>query len=94
MCFATQFYRQGTTLNLYLAGTHIEQVDQYKYLGVVLDPKLNFNAYFDRLIGKSQQQIISRVCKYVSKNIALTLYKSCDTTTDFSDTIYMSNITE
>ena len=59
-------------------GVQLEQVDAYKYLGVVLDPRLNFNAHIDRLVGKAKQRIgcISRFRKYASKSVALTLYKS------------------
>ena len=78
MCFATQYYRQDTRLNVTLRNRPIEQVEQYKYLGIILDPKLNFTAHIDRVVKKSRQWIgcIGRVRPFITKSTAMILYKS------------------
>ena len=37
MCFATQYYRKETTINLYINNIQLEQEVSYKYLGLTLD---------------------------------------------------------
>ena len=94
LCFSTQHYRHGTNLNLNIDGTPLEQVSSYKYLGMVLDNRLNFNLHIDRLVKKSRQRIgcVGRVRKYITKSIALTLYKSMVLPLfDFGDILYSTS---
>ncbi len=93
LCFATQHYRHNTVLNLNIDGNPLGQVDSYKYLGVILDNRLNFNLHIEKLVKKSRQRIgcVGRVRKFITKNIALTLYKSMVLPLfDFGDILYSS----
>ena len=92
MCFSSQYYRPATDIVLYIDGAQLEQVEQYKYLGMILDNRLNFADHIDRLVKKSRQRIggIGRVRKYITKDIALILYKAMVVPLfDFGDIIYM-----
>ncbi len=78
LCFASQYYRHDTALNILIDKQQILQVNSYKYLGIVLDSKLSFNEHIERLTKKSKQRIgsICRVRNYISRNVALTFYKA------------------
>ena len=41
-------------MHIYLNNTELEQVDSYKFLGFILDNKLNFNLHSDHLVKKTQ----------------------------------------
>ena len=56
----------------------LEQVTVFKYLGVLIDNRLNFNAHVDQICKKSKMSLgaIGRVRCFITKSIALNLYKS------------------
>ena len=74
---------------LTLDGVDIENVNSYKYLGLVLDPRLEFDAHADHLIKKLWPKLstLKRIRKYISTPISLYLYQSliepCFTFNDF-----------
>ena len=78
MCFATQYYRKETVIDLYIDNIHLEQVVSYKYLGLILDQRLNFMEHVSKITAKGRQHIgcIGRARKFITKNTALTLYKA------------------
>ncbi len=59
-------------------GLSIEQVPNYKYLGVWLDPHLTFEAHMNAICRKvkSRTYILRRMRSYISENLALDLYHS------------------
>ncbi len=78
MCFSTQYYRRDTTINIYIGNILLEQVSSYKYLGLTVDNRLNFMEHVANVTKKGRQQIgcIGRARKFITKNTALTRYKS------------------
>ena len=80
LCFSTQHYCHCTDLALSMDGFPLEQVQSYKYLGMILDYRLNFSEHIERMVKKSRQRIgcvgRGRVRKFISKSLALTLYKA------------------
>ena len=59
-------------------GTVIDEVEEIKYLGVLIDNKLNFNKHIDYMVRKSGKKIsyFNRLGKYLNSYTKMTLYKS------------------
>ena len=92
MVFRTQYYTGSTEMHLNIDQAPLEQVHTFKYLGIWLDEKLNFNLHIEKLCNKTRRRLgaISRVRKYVTRDIALSLYKSLVVPHfDFGDIIYV-----
>jgi len=56
---------------LILHGKELKILDEVKYLGVILDPKLNWNQHLQKIIRKAQTTFV--VEAYVVKNGVLDL---------------------
>ena len=56
----------------------IEAVEEFKYLGIILDRKLTFSNHVEYLTrkGVSRLKMLGRTRKYLSKNSSLLLYKT------------------
>ena len=69
--------RQPTDESLYLHGTEIPKTDNIKYLGVTLDPKLNWNKHIDNVTAKGDSTLgfIRRNILTTSENVRNTAYK-------------------
>ena len=79
MLFGTPKRLKPTTpLNIMIDNTPIEQVDSFKYLGVVLDSVLSFSNHIDYISRKLSSRIamLGRSSKFLSKHLLLILYKS------------------
>lgn len=65
-------------LKLYVSGEIIEVVNDMKYLGVVIDRKLNFRKHADYIAKKIGKKlgILRRVNKFISRRAALTIYNT------------------
>ena len=92
MFFGTsQKLAQSQPKPVYLDNVEIEPVTTYKYLGLVLDPKLKFDAHVDHLTKKVWPKLntLKRIRPYVTTPTSLYLYhsliKPCFT---FNDYIY------
>ena len=59
-------------------GIELEWVDSFKYLGTVIDRKLNFNCHVDQVCKSLSKMrgVIYAVSDLIPSNILLTLYKS------------------
>ena len=75
-------FRRGASIFLDAYWTHVKSM-KTKRLWIwiwiwILDPRLNFADHIERLAKKVKQRIgsIKRVQKYISKNVALILYKA------------------
>ncbi len=70
--------RNNVELNIALNGEVVESVQQFKYLGVTLDINLSFDAHIEILCGKvnSRNCLLRRVRNFVSKDLALSLYRA------------------
>jgi Domain of unknown function (DUF1891) len=64
-----------------IKGEHVEQVDTFKYLGVVLDTKLSFSAHVDNLCKKANQRL------YLLRKL-----RNFDVCQDILETVYRSLI--
>ena len=69
-------YTQNNELLLTLGSTEIEQVTDYKYLGVIMDPLLNFKSHVEYISRKVKQRtsILWRMRNFVSQDLAKQLY--------------------
>ena len=57
MIFCSNRHKQpDESLNIYIGEEQLEQVTQFKYLGMELDMHLNFNSHIDRICGKVNQR--------------------------------------
>ena len=65
-------------LTLTLAGETIVQTDEVKYLGLHLDPNLNFDTHVKKVCQKVsvRTKLLWRIRGYITKDLALTLYRS------------------
>ncbi len=79
---------------LYINNEIVENVEIFKYLGMILDPSLTFSAHINKLYKKTCSKIgmIKKVRYLSDHSIALTLYKSLVLPhLDYCDTIYMTS---
>ena len=61
-----------------LQGQNIENVHHYKYLGIYLDPTLNFNKHLSHTehTANHKTYILRKLCPYLTSGAALQIYKS------------------
>ena len=61
-----------------LNGDKVKMVPSFKYLGVTLDPTLNFNQHISSVIRTVQHKILllGKVKRYLTNNVALKIYKA------------------
>ena len=79
--------------DIHIDNTAIEQVDSFKYLGVVLDRTLSFSKHIEHIATKVNCRIamLGRASKYLPKHLLLTLYKSLALPyMDYCDTVWDS----
>ena len=57
MVFFTPYYRGDVNLLLNINDTDLENVQVFKYLGFLLDSKLNFTEHINCVVNKAKQQI-------------------------------------
>ena len=64
--------------NVVLNGERIKSVPSFKYLGVTLDPTLNYNQHISSTIGCVQHKLsmLGKIKKYLKREVALNIYKS------------------
>ena len=76
------FFRKAPTVipDLFIDGAKVERVTEYKYLGTVLDNKLNFNKNTDFIHRRCQPRIfcLQKLKSFnVSVAVLCTFYQSC-----------------
>ena len=73
-----QKYTESNELLLLMGNDEIEHVDSYKYLGVFLDPVLNFKSHIDYITKKVKQRtgVLWCIRNFMSRNLAKRLYTS------------------
>ena len=71
-------FRSDSNLLIHLGDKEIEQVQEFKYLGIILDPALNFKAHVSYLTKKVKQRtsLLWRIRNVVSTNLATKLYNT------------------
>ncbi len=86
-----QHRTRGLPLNISIAGTMLEEVTSYKYLGFWLDPTMSFHSHIDHLISKANKRIglIKQSRKFLGEKCSLILYKSLVLPViDYGDLLY------
>ena len=70
--------RTQSKLNISIRGEHLDNVDQFKYLGIWLDPSLSWSFHIDKLVSKINQRIglFRRVRNILPKATLNLLFKS------------------
>ena len=70
--------KKAKHVKIKLAGDLLKKVPSYKYLGVVLDPTLNYNHHVSYVIKTVlyKLRLLGKVKKYLNDNVALEIYKS------------------
>ena len=70
--------RTQSKLNISIRGEHLDNVDQFKYLGIWLDPSLSWRFHIDKLVSKINQRIglLRRVRNILPKATLNLLFKS------------------
>ena len=65
----------STSFSVAIDGKELNRASKYKYLGVVLDASLTWNAHFDYLIGKVRKRlaILGRIRKNINMYTAGTV---------------------
>ena len=73
-----------------LNGERIKLVPSFKYLGVTLDPTLNYNQHISLTIRCVQHKLsmLGKIKKYLKREVALNIYKSMVPYLDYGDVIY------
>jgi hypothetical protein len=66
------------SIKVHINDTEIEYVSEYKYLGVVIDDSLNFNAFCELLIGKmwKKYHLMKNISAKLNRDAMITLYNS------------------
>ncbi len=74
----------GGSVNVAALGTTIEVVEEFKYLGVILDPKMNFSKHADYIARKcsSRLRMLGKTRKFVTAKTSLILYKKLTSACD------------
>ena len=64
--------------NITLGGEILKQVPSYKYLGIILDSKLNYNLHVNQVIRTVLHKLIllSKMTKYLKDEVTLRIYKT------------------
>jgi len=91
-----------SNLHLTLAGSNLDQVHTFKYLGVVLDSALQWNDHISHVTKKLSQVIGIMKClkPFINKQALLTIYSSlflphlqyCSTVWDQGSKVYMDKL--
>ena len=80
-----------TNFSIYVSGSLIERVSEFKYLGVVLDESLSWTAHVKYVLGKAGKRVgmLSRIRTNVTTNTANLIYKTFILPViDYCDTVW------
>ena len=70
--------KKAKNVKIYLNGDMLQKVPTFKYLGMVLDPTLNFKHHVSHVIRTvlHKMTLLAKVKKYLNNDVALQIYKS------------------
>ena len=80
-----------TNFTVFIKGTTIKRVSEFKYLGVVLDETLSWNAHVNCILTKAGKKIgmLGRIREAITSSTASILYKSFILpVSDYCDTVW------
>ena len=83
--------KRAKKVKIYMNGDKLQQVPSFKYLGVVLDPPLNFNHHITSVVRTilHKMTLLSKMKKYLRNDTALLVYKTMLLPYfDYGDVIY------
>ena len=77
-CARVRPFTKNNNLNLYLGGKLLKKVDKVKFLGVIIDEELNWEAHINHLEAKLNCSIvmIKRIKRFIPKSQYLKLYNA------------------
>ena len=82
---------QTENLNLNIGGSDLTEVDNFKYLGVIIDNKLNFNLHVESKVSKVKSKLyaLRRLRNILPQSSLIKLYRSIiQTGLDYSITVW------
>ena len=92
----TSIVHKHTANHTFKLGTNVlEQVREYRYLGLLLDTDMNFNSLRENVYKRINLKIsfFKKIRKYIDVNMALTIYKSTVLPIiEYADFVYEQNI--
>ena len=80
-------------ITLSIDGQKLQQVQNFKYLGLVLDEALTFESHISYICKKANQKngVLRKIRKYLTQKLSLMLYKSLVLPHfDYVDVVYMT----
>ena len=83
--------KKAKNVKIYIQGITLQKVPTFKYLGLILDPTLNYNHHLNSVIGKvlHKMTLLAKMKRYLKKSVALQIYKSMILPyIDYGDIIY------
>ena len=77
-CARTREYNTNSELTLKICDSKLKKVDKVKFLGVIIDDKLSWEAQIDYLETKLKSSLImiKRIRKYIPKSEYLKIYNA------------------
>ena len=80
-----------TDLSFTIAGTVLDRVDCFKYLGIILDPQLDWSIHCSKLVNKVKSRLflLKRLKPFVNRDMATTVYNSLiQSALDYCDVVW------
>ena len=70
--------KKAKNIKIYMSGKQLQNVPTFKYLGLILDPTLNYNNHLLSVIRAVlfKMSLLAKVKKYLNNDTALQIYKS------------------
>ena len=70
--------KRAKNVQVYMQGAALQHVPTVKYLGLVLDPTLNFNSHLDSVIRTvtHKMSLLAKLKRYLNNGVATQIYKS------------------
>ena len=79
MVFGTRAkVKKAKDVRVFLNGDKLQKVPTFKYLGIIVDPTLNFNHHISFVVRTvlHKMTLLAKVKKYLNNEVALQIYKS------------------
>ena len=86
--------KKAQNVRIKLAGEYFKKVPTFKYLGLILDPTLNYNHHISYVVKTVlyKLSLLAKLKKYLNDNVALQIYKSMILPyLDYADVIFQSS---
>ena len=70
--------KEAKNVQIYMQGVALQQVPTFKYLGLILNPTMNFNSHLDSVIRTvtHKMTLLAKLKRYLTNNVAIQIYKS------------------